>query len=118
MVDYGVTSETDVADNLVAGDLKKRPVPVDAGVGTASRGQVLQWDSDGDNWVAYTAGSAGIYVVLAEDIVITVDTVAEAYVTGSDLNLSSMDQTAQDDAEIIPALLSSGIIARTSVTVE
>lgn len=119
MVDFGVSSETDTADNLVAGDKKKIPLLVDAAVGTKVRGQVVEFDTTGNNFQAYTSGSAKpAYAVLAEAIAISADTYCLCYVTGSELNKNALDATAQADAEIEAALLGSGIIIRPSVAVE
>jgi hypothetical protein len=114
----GVSTSTAAADNLAAGPVKTMTLALDSTVGTAVRGQVLEFDTSGDNWVKYTSGSAKKCAVLWENVVLTADGYALCAVTGSEVNRNDLDATAKADGEIVAALLGSGIIARAATAVE
>lgn len=119
MASLGITTETEAGDNLIAGaNYVAIPLPLDSTVGTAAKGQVLAWDGTGHNWIKYASGyAAHAYAILLEAVALSADGAALCLVKG-EVNLRSLDATAQADDDIVAALLSSGIIPRSAVQVE
>lgn len=108
MVDFGITTDAGAIDNLIAGPVKTFACLLDSAA-TAAKGQVLEFDTTGKNFVNYTSGSAKPpYVVCAEDVTLTADTRVLCIVSG-DVTKTELDATAQADGEIEAALLKSGI---------
>jgi len=104
----GVTSETQSYDELAAGEVKVFYCEVDSAA-TAAVGQVLEFDTTGNNYVDYTSGSAKqSYVVCAEAKTLSGDTRVKCIV-GGEVRLDNLDATAQADDEIECALLGCGI---------
>lgn len=103
MADYGITEQTQSADNLIIESELALALPLDSSVGTASRGQALVYDTTGHNYVKFTAFSvSAVPAVLLEDVALTGDGVANCLVCGT-VNLNSLDATAKADVDVIAA---------------
>lgn len=108
----GITSESQTYDELVAGPVQEFYGTIDAAA-TCAIGQVLEFDTTGNNWINYTSGSAKpAYAVCAEAKTLSADTRCRMIVGGC-VRKDKLDSTAQADAEIEGALIGSGIIPLT-----
>lgn len=107
--EYGVTTQSATLQQLMAGECEVFPMLLDS-TATAALGQVLQYDTTGDNYINYTSSMASAsYVVCAEAVTLSADTRVACIVKGR-VRKTQLDATAQADAEIDVALVKSGII--------
>ena len=108
--EYGVSSQTETLDQLMAGPCEVFPLLVDAAA-TAAIGQVLQYDATGNNYVNYTSSNAALsYVVCTEARDISGGDALVGCIVQGRVRKTALDATAQADAEIDSALVKHGII--------
>lgn len=116
----GVTEQTQASDNLFAGAKETLSLLLDSTVGTALRGQVLEFSTSLKAWIKYAgSGTAKIYAILTEDVVLTADGFAVCAVAGSKVNYNKLlGVSAMTEAEVVALLVGSGILARAATVVE
>lgn len=111
MVDYGITSESQAYNELIAGRVETHAVDVKASEGALAVGQVLEFDTTSNKFQKYTSGSTKpAYAVVAEAETIGAAGGRVVAIVQGRVNKNKLDATAQADAEIEGALLGSGII--------
>jgi hypothetical protein len=109
---YGITSESAALQNLIAGLVKMKTVPVKANEGALAVGQVLEYDATTHNYIKY-AGDVGASpnVVVAEAVTIGAAGGFAVCIVQGEVNKNALDATAKADSDIEAALLMNGIIA-------
>ena len=109
--EYGITTNTAAVNDLIIQDVRYMTLTLDAAA-TAAVGQVVQYNTTEDNYDDYTSGMAAThYAVVAEAQTLSGDTAITCIVAG-EVRKTQLDATAQADAEIEVALLTSGIRIR------
>lgn len=109
------TLETQSLDELVAGHVEYAYLTADAAA-TVAKGQVFEYNATAHNFVNKTTAGVGKppYVVCAEAKTIAADTAVKCIVRGR-VNKNKLDTTSKADADIVAALLTSGIMAVSQV---
>jgi len=110
----GIDSQSQSYAELSAGAVSLFYALVDSAA-TAAVGQVLQFDTSGNNYVNFTSTcTAQSYIVCAEAKTLTADTRVKCIVGGY-VRKDKLDSTAQADPEIEAALLKCGIFPLTGI---
>lgn len=113
----GITETTNSSTVVMAGPVREEYLLIDSAVAVAP-GQVVEWDATGNNYQAYTSGSAAErYAVINSDTeTLSGDKYIRCIVEGQ-VFFSVLDATAQADDEIKNALGKCNIYAMPDVRV-